>query len=91
MKRFKAVWQIDQDSPWVSYYRAADEATAIRKVKSAYDGSAHITFVSLHGDLDACIYSEGNFKPFWNEEMPTKMDDWDRPYPKPFAKRTISA
>lgn len=74
MIRFKAVWQIDQDSPWTSYYRAADEEGAIKKVKSAFDGSAHITFVSLHNKLDECIYSEGNFSPFWNQEMPTTFN-----------------
>lgn len=68
MKRYKAVWQIDQDSPWISYYRAPDDAAAIRKVKAAFDGSAHITFVSLHGDLDASIYAEGKLRQFWNEE-----------------------
>lgn len=91
MKRYKAVWQIDQDSPWVSYYRAEDEAGAIKKVKLAYDGSAHITFVSLHGDQDVCIYSEGNFTPFWNEEMPTRLNGWEQPYPAALAKRTRSA
>lgn len=91
-KRYKAIWQIDDDTPWISRFRAEDDAAAIKKVQSAFAGSAHITFVSLHNiPDDTCIHSEGNFKPFWNEEMPTKMAGWERPYPVPFAKRTISA
>lgn len=91
MTRYKAVWQIDDGSPWISTPKAADDAAAIKKVKAGFDGSAHITFVSLMNEQDECIYSEGNFKPFWNEEMSTKLDGWPRPYPKPLAKRTISA
>lgn len=73
-QRYKAVWQIDQDSPWVSYPRAIDDAEAIKIVKRGFDGSAHITFVSIHNALDECILAEGRFRPFWNDDMPVILE-----------------